>query len=304
MKKMYIYFCFIFSTHALNVLAINGICELEETPEGFYDTYCQTSTHAYGGGARTQYLPSHGVLDMTPVKNQNPLGTCASFATSACVEYHHQDKKFLGSEAEFTVLAETQIAGEDCKAGLHLGQALYTAQTWGMIEQKRLPYSPYVNYVQQKNDQDLKDPYICVPRNYNQTMQDIGVNLALKGTDIDRTPYKVGTLNVLHHSSQLSLNEASLSPIKRAIFSGHPVAVSLPVFKGSWDTHQIKMPSSLNTKIEGYHAVVINEYDDTQKVFYAKNSWGESWGNHGYASIPYEYVQKFSNELVEVKKPN
>ena len=40
-------------------------------------------------------------------------------------------------------------------------------------------------------------------------------------------------------------------------------------------------------KLLGGHAVPIIGYDETRKAFLCENSWGTSWGNHGYFYMPY-----------------
>ncbi len=40
----------------------------------------------------------------------------------------------------------------------------------------------------------------------------------------------------------------------------------------------------------GGHAVVAVGYDDTQRAFVVRNSWGPGWGLKGYFWIPYEYL--------------
>jgi C1A family cysteine protease len=42
--------------------------------------------------------------------------------------------------------------------------------------------------------------------------------------------------------------------------------------------------------VVGYHEVVIMGYSDTSKLFNVLNSWGSSWGDNGYFSLPYQYV--------------
>lgn len=43
-------------------------------------------------------------------------------------------------------------------------------------------------------------------------------------------------------------------------------------------------------RVVGGHAVMAVGYNDDKKCFIARNSWGESWGNQGYFTIPYKYV--------------
>lgn len=69
-------------------------------------------------------LKSKYDLNMTPVKNQNPLGTCTTFTVGSCVEYSSLEYNGAGnltyfpvSEAEFTVYAEQHTPGGNCKQG-------------------------------------------------------------------------------------------------------------------------------------------------------------------------------------------
>ncbi|UJR24669.1 hypothetical protein I4U23_006042 [Adineta vaga] len=39
-----------------------------------------------------------------------------------------------------------------------------------------------------------------------------------------------------------------------------------------------------------FHSVVIIGYDRRTKHFYARNSWGEDWGDEGYFYMPYHYL--------------
>jgi len=40
------------------------------------------------------------------------------------------------------------------------------------------------------------------------------------------------------------------------------------------------------------HAMVIVGYDDETKLFEVRNSWGEQWGNKGYAFIDYDTMKR------------
>jgi C1A family cysteine protease len=51
----------------------------------------------------------------------------------------------------------------------------------------------------------------------------------------------------------------------------------------------VSMPKP-NEKVMGGHAVLGVGYDDSQKRFIVRNSWGEDWGMKGYFTIPYDYL--------------
>jgi C1A family cysteine protease len=49
------------------------------------------------------------------------------------------------------------------------------------------------------------------------------------------------------------------------------------------------MPAS-GEKTVGGHCVVAVGYDNTQRTFTIRNSWGAAWGMKGYCTMPYEYL--------------
>lgn len=136
-----------------------------------------------------------------PIKDQGPLGTCASFSVCDCASYvYHQyvNNNNTGegfSEAEFNILTQTMKIAEwdfdTCQGGVSIGKALKVANQYGLIEASRLPYSTYVDYVAMKNklffkyDYDDRDAWeaelsknserldVCQIGNYNHTMEEI-----------------------------------------------------------------------------------------------------------------------------------
>lgn len=47
----------------------------------------------------------------------------------------------------------------------------------------------------------------------------------------------------------------------------------------------------------GRHALVVAGYDDARAALLVRNSWGEGWGDRGYAWFPYSYPALFLHEL-------
>ena len=49
------------------------------------------------------------------------------------------------------------------------------------------------------------------------------------------------------------------------------------------------MPSMQEQSIGG-HAMMMVGYDDSARLFWIRNSWGNAWGQAGYCQIPYDYL--------------
>jgi C1A family cysteine protease len=56
-------------------------------------------------------------------------------------------------------------------------------------------------------------------------------------------------------------------------------------------TGVLKMPEPREGVI-GKHAVLAVGYDDSEKRFLVRNSWGSKFGRKGYFTMPYEYLTK------------
>lgn len=197
-----------------------------ETPLGSYEDR---------GTPFVKSLPKECFLSELPVKDQGPVGTCTSFTVSGCYKQSNLGWRKEISEAEFTILAETHI--DDCHAGLNLGNALRFAQQMGFLEEPRLPYSRFVEYVAQQNgirpyqygwEDKLKALStvsaisVCMKdddatRAYNTTMRTIGASCGLNGTyENDVSPFRIGQLYPLHHVSRKSLRKAEFLSLSRS----------------------------------------------------------------------------------------
>jgi len=54
-------------------------------------------------------------------------------------------------------------------------------------------------------------------------------------------------------------------------------------------TGTLCMPKKSESVLGG-HAVLAVGYNDKQKRFLVRNSWGDGWGKHGYFTMPYAYL--------------
>ena len=83
--------------------------------------------------------------------------------------------------------------------------------------------------------------------------------------------------------------------IKKAINKGYPVAIAVAWCFRSINGSTWIMNTPTDEEIEecdSGHAMVIVGYDDETKLFEVRNSWGEQWGNKGYAFIDYDTMKR------------
>jgi C1A family cysteine protease len=82
--------------------------------------------------------------------------------------------------------------------------------------------------------------------------------------------------------------------MKGCLASGYPFVFGFSVYE-SFESQEVKqtgrvpMPSP-NEQLLGGHAVLAVGYDDSQRRFIVRNSWGKDWGMQGYFTIPYAYL--------------
>jgi len=81
---------------------------------------------------------------------------------------------------------------------------------------------------------------------------------------------------------------------KRCLSDGYPIVLGVAIFSSFESpevarTGQVPMPQQDEEHLGG-HAVLCVGYDDENKVFIVRNSWGTEWGDQGYFYLPYEYM--------------
>lgn len=86
----------------------------------------------------------------------------------------------------------------------------------------------------------------------------------------------------------------SLAQIKQALINGFPVIFGMAVYASMESvtvahTGVVPMPQP-NEECLGGHAVLIVGFNDNTKTVIVRNSWGSSWGQKGYFTLPYAYI--------------
>ncbi len=99
----------------------------------------------------------------------------------------------------------------------------------------------------------------------------------------------------------------NLDHMRACLASGYPFVFGIKVFSSFEgdavrDSGHLKMPRK-GEKTVGLHAVVACGYDDANRWFIVRNSWGGGWGMHGYFTIPYDYLldSKISHDFWTIR---
>lgn len=89
--------------------------------------------------------------------------------------------------------------------------------------------------------------------------------------------------------------DGSIDEIKQYLAQGIPVVIGAMVNSQFQAFNGSGVLGNLNyTGNEGGHAMIISGYDDSKGAFRIINSWGNGWGNNGYAWVEYNFlVNKF-----------
>ncbi|HEY9834023.1 MAG TPA: C1 family peptidase [Stenomitos sp.] len=97
-----------------------------------------------------------------------------------------------------------------------------------------------------------------------------------------------------HTAVSYSQVSQTLQQMKGCLGEGFPFAFGMLVYE-SFEGDQVaqtgvlQMPAAGEQQVGG-HAVLVVGYDDSQKRFIIRNSWGSDWGMGGHFTLPYNYL--------------
>ena len=110
----------------------------------------------------------------------------------------------------------------------------------------------------------------------------------------EKPPRKCYRLAIRHKALEYQRLKQTLNHFQACLASAHPFIAGLKVFK-SFEKHQIRHTGRgrlprLGEKPVAWHAVLVVGYNDKDRRFILRNSWGKNWGLKGYFTLPYEYL--------------
>jgi C1A family cysteine protease len=205
-------------------------------------------------------LPPH--MDLRPIcssiEDQGNLGSCTGNALAGAIEFleRKDNVRFVDVSRLFIYYNERAIEGTiKSDAGAMIRDGIKTLKNQGVCSEKSWPY--------------------------------IISKFAVKPT---APCYKEALKRqIASYHRILTLDE-----MRACLADGFPFIFGFTVYE-SFESPEVtktgiaQMPQPDERSLGG-HAVLAVGYDDTQKRFIVRNSWGTGWGQKGYFTIPYEYL--------------
>lgn len=195
---------------------------------------------------------------MPPIADQGELGSCTSFATCAAYDFlaAANGRPFLAPSHLFQYYNARLIehtTSED--AGASIRDAIKVTGKYGMCPETLWPYAI--------GKFATKPPQSCYAK--------------ARGYEVVQ---------------YLSVDNRVIGELQQCLADGHPIVFGATLYESFEHLKHgaiVPMPR-LTEQVLGGHAQLIVGYDNANKLFKVRNSWGTSWGDAGYEYMPYTYI--------------
>ena len=196
------------------------------------------------------------------IHDQGSEASAVGQAIAACLEIRLNmaeggDNRVSARYIYYAARQATRSTGTD--SGAKIGDALTALSERGAVEEKVWPYIP-------------------------------GQFSAVPPESVDKAPrFRI------EGARAIVVND-EIKEIQSALKTGGPLVAGIPMYESAMSSPEfgttgiIPMPKKDDSLVGG-HAVAIVGYDDEKRLFKFVNSWGASWGDHGFGYLPYDYLK-------------
>jgi len=195
-------------------------------------------------------------LDMPPIYDQKELGSCTAQAVGALCDFEYGTDHNYSPSALFLYYVTRSLEGTvDIDAGASIRNSIKAANEFGVAPLSMWPY---------------------VIEKFKETPPNVTFEIAMQ-----------------HQAIGYRRVRQRLDDLRECLAEENLIAFGICVYEGLYKVTRknptLELPD-YSQSLEGGHALVLVGYDDDKQHFIVRNSWGESYGVHGYFYIPYTYV--------------
>lgn len=204
------------------------------------------------------------------VETQGRLGSCTACAMAGNLEFLDNKPNFKYSDVSRLFIYYNERAlrdNEDYDSGASLRDGIKTLKKTGYCLESLWPYIV--------SRFDIKPPTRCY----------IQANL-----------HRIKSYHRIY----------TLTEMLVCLAQGYPFVFGFAVYE-SFQSEQtaksgkVVMPKK-GERMLGGHAVLAVGYDQKEKRFLVRNSWGIKWGMRGYFTMPYEYAETLAADFWTIRK--
>jgi len=215
------------------------------------------------------------------VRDQGRRGSCTIFATLGVVEFHfaRRDQKIKLSE-QYAAWAAAKVNGSSKKDGYSDRELIAGIKKYGICREDLMPYNEHLVGNPSKEAKADADNRRSISVTW---FQDYGESVKKKG-----------------------FTDQTIKAICGALADGDPVTAAL-----KWpaivklDGNATMGTRNNGSAGEGHMIVLVGYENDANQPgggrCQIRNSWGEDWGEAGYAWITFDYLKKNGMEAYAVK---
>lgn len=192
---------------------------------------------------------------VSPILDQGNCGSCVAFAAVGVLETQYKiSSLFPNFNVKFSPQHLFACGGGACNYGWTPGGAA------GFLQRSGIPDEACMPYISGATGQDVACRATCA--------------------DASQRTFRISSYSTPTRGSH------NVEAVKRALQQG-PLVTTLTVY-ADFMAYAGGVYKHTSGEYEGGHAISIVGYDDTKNAFIIRNSWGQGWGENGFAYVDYD----------------
>jgi hypothetical protein len=192
------------------------------------------------------------------------IGSCTANAAVGALEYHYKRRDGRSPELSrmFVYFNARRMRGQVMMdSGAQIREAMASVMAFGVCREELWPYDPALFAVEP------------TPDAYN----DASIHEAVEYARVDG-------------------GQGAISALAEGLPVVFGTTIPMRCYEEAATTGVVPAPRADERAdpMQGGHSMLIVGYDNTERMFIVRNSWGEEWGDRGYCKIPFDVMDACS----------